>query len=148
MDIYTTRHPGRESEARVDRDPDAMNGKPWYLFEIFRAFCVFRGRNDFSRLMVAHKGLLVEMWVTQITQDIVFQKLNFHSRCCKLIQITSLEGMVSVSIEIIYLKIYRSGRFCKSARFNAGIFVQTKRGSRNDVNQNLQPGAQLVVKLF
>ena len=37
---------------------------------------------------------------------IVFQKLNFHSRCCKLIQITSLEGMVSVSIEIIYLKIY------------------------------------------
>ena len=37
---------------------------------------------------------------------IVFQKLNFHSRCCKLIQITSLEGMVSVTIEVIYLKIY------------------------------------------
>ena len=39
---------------------------------------------------------------------IVFQKLNFHSSCCKIIQITSLEGMVSVSIEVIYLKIYMS----------------------------------------
>ena len=30
-----------------------------------------------------------------------FQKLNFYSRCSKLIQITSLEGMVSVDIEYL-----------------------------------------------